>query len=153
MGGSWLKHEFCDRLEDTALTYSLDEIAESFGKLAMAWLKALVVYEKALDSDSSNTRMRQEFGVAKFIGGVFQSTHNIYKWYLIRKGKRTNKISPAERDIIANELENINTVLPFVEADSRAGFHQEPQWWMFDPDSIRQKIMSLSQYIRDSCEN
>jgi hypothetical protein len=143
MGGSWLKHEFGDRLEDTALTYSLDEIAESFGKSARAWSKALVAYEKALDSDSSNTRMRQEFGVAKIIGGIFQSTHNIYKWYLIRKGKRTNKISPTERDIIINELKNIKTVLPFVEADSRAGFHQEPQWRMFDPAGIKRKSRIL----------
>jgi hypothetical protein len=143
MGGSWMKHEFGDRLEDTALTYSLDEIAESFGKLASAWSKALALYKKALDSDSSNARMRQEFGVAKIIGGVFQSTHNIYKWYIIRKGKRTNKIGTAERDILANELENIKSVLPFVEADSRAGFHQEPQWQMFDHDSIKRKIEIL----------
>ncbi|HBR20154.1 MAG: hypothetical protein A2Y13_09270 [Planctomycetes bacterium GWC2_45_44] len=143
MGGSWLKHELGDRLEDTALTYSLEEIAELFGKLARTWSKALVAHERALASDSSNARMRQEFGVAKIIGGIFQSTHNIYKWYLNRKGKRTNKISPTERGIIVNELENIKTVLPFVEADSRAGFHEEAQWRMFDPAGIKRKIRIL----------
>jgi len=147
MGGSWLKHKFSDRLEDTALTYSLEEIAESFGELAKVWSKALVVYEKALNSESSNTRMRQEFGVAKIIGGIFQSTYNIYRWYLLRKDKKTNSITVIERDIVINELENIKTALPFVEADSRAGFHQEPQWQMFDSGSIRRKITLLSKYI------
>ncbi|OHB58856.1 MAG: hypothetical protein A2Y12_00365 [Planctomycetes bacterium GWF2_42_9] len=143
MGGSWMKHDFCDRLEDTAITYSLEEIAESFEKLSKAWKKALMYYQEAFDSDSSNARIREEFGVAKIIGGIFQSTHNIYKWYLSHKGNRTDKISSTERDIIFNELENIKTVLPFVEADARAGFHQEPQWQMFDAAGIQRKIKSL----------
>jgi hypothetical protein len=148
MGGSWMKHKFGDRLEDTALTYSLEEIANLFGKMSAKWSEALVVYAKVLDSDKSNIKMRQEFGSAKIIGGIFQSTHNIYKWYLLRKNNRTDKITPKEKDIILNEIANLKSVLPFVEREQRAGFHQEAQWQMFDAASIKRKIKTLNK-IRD----
>ena len=145
MGGSWLKHEFGDRLEDTALTYSLEAIAESFGKLSSSWSIALHIYERALAAEKSNERMREELGVAKIIGGTFRSTYNIYRWYILRRRKKTKRLSAGELNIIADELCNLQGTLPYVEADQRAGFHQEPQWRMFDPDSIRQKISSLSK--------
>jgi hypothetical protein len=148
MVGSWMKHEFGDRLEDTALTYSLDEITDLFGKMSEKWSDALAIYEKALDSDKSNIKMRQEFGLAKIIGGIFQSTHNIYKWYLLRKGKRTNKINPAEENIILNEIDNLKSVLPYVEREPRAGFHQEAQWQMFDTAGVKRKIKMLNK-IKD----
>jgi hypothetical protein len=148
MGGSWIKHEFGDRLEDTALTYSLEEITDLFGKMSAKWSEALAVYEKAFDSDKSNIKTRQEFCLAKIIGGIFQSTHNIYKWYLLRKSNRTDKISSKEKDIILNEVANLKSVLPFVENDPRAGFHQEAQWQMFDAASIKRKIKILNK-IRD----
>ena len=145
MGGSWVKHDFGDRLEDTALTYSLKEIAESFGKLSQRWSDATDIYEQALAAGKVSERMREEFGVAKIIGGTFRSTYNIYRWYLLRHKKKTQKMSAVELDIIADELANLQATLPYVEADQRAGFHQEPQLRMFDAESIRQKIALLSR--------
>lgn len=147
MGGSWRKHEFGDRLEDTAVTYSLAEIAESFGKLSSSWSRALCIYERAFASGNVNERMKKEFGVAKIIGGTFRSTYNIYRWYVLRHKKKTQKTSSDNLDIITDELSNLQATLPYVEADARAGFHQEPQWQMFDSKNIRQKIKLLSQMV------
>jgi hypothetical protein len=150
MLGSWIRHDFTDRLEDTATSYSLQEIADSFGKLSVAWANALIVYKKALITSYATERMQREFGVAKIIGGVFQSTHNIYRWYLVRKRRKTIRLDATEEEIIRNELNNVQSVLPFVEADPRAGFHQEPQWQMFDSDRMRKKIQSLSEMLSSS---
>ena len=153
MGGSWIKHDFCDRLEDTAITYSLKEIKESFGKLSKAWAKALTYYQKAFDSDSSNARMRQEYGVAKIIGASFRSTFNIYKWYILRKNKNDLGINETEFKILSDELQNLKEILPYVEADTRCGFHQEAQGYMFDKSSIRKKIELLLQGVSNNSKD
>ncbi|OHB54174.1 MAG: hypothetical protein A2Y12_17000 [Planctomycetes bacterium GWF2_42_9] len=143
MGGSWMKHEFGDRLEDTALTYSLEEIADLFGKMSKKWSQALAVYEKALDRNRHNIKACREFSLAKIVGGIFRSTYNIYNWYLLRKNNRTNIINPKEKDIILDEIANLKSVLPFVESEPRAGFHQEAQCQMFDSAGIQRKIKLL----------
>jgi hypothetical protein len=148
MGGSWLKHKFCDRLEDTAITYSLEDIVELFGKLSSGWSGALQHYEQALASGKINARMQRELGVAKIIGGTFQSVYNIYRWYILRRRKKTSQLNSVERAVAANELRNVQATLPYLQADLRAGFHQEPQWQMFSPDSVRKKIKILSQMIQ-----
>ncbi len=148
MGGSWIKHDFCDRLKDTAVTYSLEEITESFDKLSKAWSQALIYYQKALNSDSLNARIRQEYGVAKIVGASFRSAFNIYRWYLLRRNKKTRKAGHLEHEIISDELQNLKEALPFVEADGRCGFHQEPQWQMFDADGIQTKIKNLSRLLK-----
>jgi hypothetical protein len=147
MGGSWLKHEFGDNLEDTAVTYSPEEIIELFGKLSSSWSGALHIYEQALVSGKINEKIQKELGVAKIIGGTFRSTHNIYRWYMLRHKKNNREISTAEFDIIVDELSNLQATLPFLEVDQRAGFHQEAQWQMFDSDSIQQKIKLLSKKV------
>ena len=100
-----------------------------------------------MQTPNANERMQREFGVAKIIGAAFQSTYHIYQWYVIRKRRKSTILNAAEKDIVQNELTNVQSALPFVEADSRAGFHQEPQWQMFDPDRMRQKIQLLSEML------
>ena len=148
MGGSWQKHGFCDKLEDTAVTYSLEEIIELFGKLSSSWSGALHIYEQALASGKVNERMRKELGIAKIIGGTFRSTWNIYRWYTLGRTRKTHKMTAAELDIVADELSNLQAALPYVEADRRCGFHQEPQWQMFSEESMLQKIKLLTSYLK-----
>ena len=144
MGGSWIKHEIGDRLEDTAQTYTIQELADLLGKLSKRWNNAIQIYETALVSTDHCERKKKELGVAKVAGTIFQSTYNIYRWYLLRKNKRTQKVGSAEQEIVANELSNLQMALPLLEADKRLGFHEEAQWAMYDSKRIKQKIASLT---------
>ena len=94
------------------------------------------IYESALSSSRNSKRAEKEIGVAKIAGATFTSTHNIYKWYLLRKNSSTKKLTATELEIVEDELANLKAVLPYVEADSRCGFHEEVQWRMFGPESI-----------------
>jgi hypothetical protein len=149
MGGSWRKHEFGDRLEDTALTYSIPQIVKFFDKLSRGWLSAVQIYESALNSSHNSKRAKKEIGVAKIAGASFTSTHNIYKWYMLRKNNSAKKLADVEMKIVEDELANLKMVLPYVKADDRCGFHEEAQWRMFDFESIQKKIELLSQIMKN----
>ena len=51
------------------------------------------------------------------------------------------------RHIVNAELEVLRTVLPYVENDSRQGFHAEAGCRLFDPERIRAKIGMLEHCI------
>lgn len=148
MGGSWRKHGFCDRLEDTAITYSIPQIVKLFDRLSNGWSYAVEIYESALNSSRNSERAEKEIGVAKIASASFTSTRNIYKWYMLRKNNSAKKLTATEMEIVENELSNLKAVLPYVEADSRCGFHEEAQWRMFDPESLNKKIELLSGYLK-----
>ncbi len=147
MGPSWLKHSFGDRLEDTLSGFTEDEIIYLLGKLSDKWLQAVDDYEQGLANSDRVERKVKELNVAKIIGCCFRSTWNIYRWYKLRKHKRTQKLSKSEREIIADELSNLQIALPLVKLDTRLGYHEEARWYMFTPKTINQKIRDLKKLI------
>ena len=82
-------------------------------------------------------------------GGTFRSAYNIYRWYLLRRNKKSQKLGPAEREIITDELQNLIATLPYVQADPRLGLHQEPQWQMYNPKILKQKIQLLKAMLAE----
>ena len=147
MGPSWIKHEFGDRLEDTAVSYSLTELTELLGTTASAWSKGVDLYRSALTGAEHNERQKRELGVAAVAGATFRSAHNIYHWYVLRHKKRSTKLTAAELDIVKDEINNLQAILPVVQADPRTGFHQEAQWQMFSPSIIKRKLRDLKGLI------
>jgi hypothetical protein len=147
MGPSWLKHSFGDRLEDSATSYSLPEIAELLGKLTARWAGAVRVYEVALARADRRCRASMELGTAGVAGAAFRSAWNVYRWYLLRRRRRSEKVTRPQREIIADELANLEAALPLVAADRRLGFHQEAQWGMFSPAAIRKKRSQLRELL------
>ena len=147
MGPAWLDQGLGDRLEDTLDTYTLDEIIEMLGKLSTAWAKALETYGPALAPAAETKRARTEFATAGVGGCCFRSAWNVYRWYRARRGRRSENLRPAEREIVADELATLHTALPLVQADRRFGFHGEAQVHMFDAPRIRRKISRLEQML------
>jgi len=103
-----------------------------------------------LNTADHNERVQKELGAAKATGATFRSAYNIYRWYLLRRKCRGRKLNTPEYEILADELENLQSVLPLVQADPRIGFHQEDQWRMFTPTTIKQKICQLEHNLADS---
>jgi hypothetical protein len=80
-------------------------------------------------------------------GAAFRSAWNVYRWYLLRRRRRSEKVTRLQREIIADELANLEAALPLVAADRRLGFHQEAQWGMFSPAAIRKKRSQLRELL------
>ena len=147
MGPGWMKHKIGDRLEDTATSYTLAEIAELLGKLAGRWGSAVQQYRNALAPLEHRARARKELGVAEVAGALFRSAANIYRWYLLRRKKTAPKLTVPERRVVADELANVQAALPWVQADRRIGYHYEAECYMFTPASMKRKIRELKSML------
>ncbi len=149
MGPTWIAHEHGDRLEDTAGDYTLAELVELLERLHSRWDRAAHRYGQALQSAADHRRARREVGVTRVAGATFRSTWNIYRWYLARRRRQAQRLSAADKAIVANEIENVRAALPYVEADDRLGFHEEPQCYMFDTVSMKRKLRVLGKLLQD----
>lgn len=147
MGPAWEKHEFGDRLEDSLGCFSLDEMVELLKRLSGGWLNALEYYKKGLASVKNNIRRQKELATATVAGCCFRSTYNIYYWYQRRKNKKTKSLDKIEQQIIFDEIDNLQTALPYVKSDDSLGFHDEAKWRMFDKKTIENKIHQLKCLI------
>ncbi len=138
MGICCVKPEvYGDRLEDSFGSLTLTEIVNLLGNLSRTWADAVRIYERALQPVDSQPRSRQEFAVAKVASGCFRSTFNIYRWYQSRKKRQNVAINAKEREIIHDEIANLEEVLPFVGVHPLIGYHQECQSYFFTAQEIQ----------------
>jgi len=147
LGPSWLKHEFGDRVENSLKEITLSQTIELLGRFVKAWSNALTIYDKAFSGIKKTERISKELGCAHYIGSSAASAYNIYRWYRLRKNKKNVPLSKSEIDIVKSEIENCQSALPFLEADSRLGFHGEAQYRMVSPETVAQKIKLLESYL------
>jgi hypothetical protein len=145
MGPSWLEHEWGDKLEDTLNGYSLEEMVMLLKQLSLSWQKAVPDYEEALKNSTETERAKKEIAVAATAGCTFRSTYNIYRWYQLIKYKKEKMGKRV--DILQDEMKNLEQVLRYIDLDSRLGYHQEAQAYMFDKSSIKQKLKNIRQKI------
>ncbi len=146
MGPSWLSHTWGDNLDNTLGVFTLAETITLLESLSKRWLAAANAYETSLSS-CNTPASEQEIAVAKVSGCCFRSCWNIYRWYQLRKDKPSSEFSDQDAMIMEDELENIKTAMVYVQQDSRFGFHQESQCYMFDKQSIQTKISSLENRL------
>lgn len=149
-GDSWLLEERGDVLSNAYAhpgqthLFTLDEIIERVGKLAVAWAGGVKLLKKAF-GNTTDARILDELGNAIICGLIWRSTENSYRIYQLRNNWGADKVAEFRR-IVEDEIAILNEVLPWVERDSRQGYHIEAGGYMFTPDSIRQKIRKLTEY-------
>lgn len=146
MGWSWMMHERGDDLSSSASQFTIPEIIELLNGLLTDWGKGLALYRDAL-VNSDNPRAKIEFGVATVIGCVYRSTLNSYKTYVLRRD-RPEDMAAQYRAILDDEIANLETALPCLDADPRLGFHAECQGQMFSAESVREKLASLRAQLQ-----
>ena len=147
VGPSWIEHEFSDNdnLDQSLGGFSLEDVVSLLGKLSSKWYKACWLYEKALTEANDKKRKNQELASAMVTAGSFRSCYNIYRWYALRKNKRSAVFGADEQQIIDSEIQNLKLALPFVESDQRMGYHAEAKWQMFNGSAIKRKIIDLEK--------
>jgi hypothetical protein len=162
LGGSWVPHEFGDRLGDCLGKFTMGEVADAFTGLACGWQEGLAWYEQALRhfapgaSPAQRQHAMEELHCAQMIGLQFRSAANLFRFHAERQRLM------AERDLVAPcdlprtealtsllraEILNAHAALPLVEADPRLGFHQEARVYMYDAALIRKKIAQMEREL------
>ncbi len=121
--------------------FTLDQIIERFEKLSGLWNIAVIELTKALCDDKYPSELRN----AKVAGAAFTSTFNTLRIYRMRKNWN-NSCLHEFLDIANAEKTLLESILPDVEADQWIGYHAEPHGWLFDAESIREKIAFLKKF-------
>ncbi len=141
MGRSWQMDRRGDDLRPSLEPYGLDDVIRGLGGVAGNWMKGVKLLERGLqNSDGEITR--KELDNARVCYHVFRSAWNTYRVYRLRLEWRESKMD-AFRRIAANELDNLEAVLPLVRRDKRFGYHSEAHGYMFNAASIRRKVREL----------
>jgi len=138
--------DLSDTFEQDTAVFPLDEIITRFDKLKIAWDDVLDDYIAALASCPAPEAAR-EVGSGAICGAVWHSTANTYKVFRLRRDW-DKSLRNEFMDIVRDELEVLPRVLPYVEADSRQGYHGEARGHMFDPQSIKNKISVLEGLLK-----
>jgi len=145
-GRSWLMDERGDDLSGSITDFSLDEIIDNFRNMQKLWEEAVEILRNSLTDIASTRHAKNELGNAEICNAAWRSTRNIFKLYKLRKTWQKGHI-PEYIRIISDELENLIHVFPFVERDSRQGFHIEAHDYMFNAEILREKIIVLKEQI------
>ena len=141
------QHTYGDRLEDSLENLKLDDVVNMLKNLSSKWLAACIPYEQGLSSAENTQRSENEFGVAVVSGCCFRSAYNIYRWYQQRKELTSTELSDEDREIVIDEIENLERAMPFVKKDERLGFQHEANCYMYSPDKMINKIEDLKKLL------
>ncbi len=157
LGGSWLAHEWGDRLEDSLATgTTIDDIAESLGAVAAHWREGLAPLKKSFASvDGNPTQLRhraEELSCAQMIGIQLESAANIYRFHAWKQNRmRDMGIKPPcdipldeqGRAILVSEYDLACQARELCVKDARLGYHQECHAYFYNPKMIEQKIQDI----------
>ncbi len=120
--------------------FTLDELIGHLGKLAVLWNRGV----DSLAAGLAGSDERHELGNAVICGCIWQSSENIYRAWRIRNNWN-DSCKEEMLHILLSELETVRKALPWVEKDERQGWHGEAFVHLFEPESMRAKIVWLEK--------
>ncbi len=124
--------------------YSLDEIVNNLTKMAALWTVGAQMFQDALANCADD---KCEIGNAIICSCIWESSSHAYRAYRLRLNWDDAK-RPDMRHIIIGEIDTLKRALPWVEKDTRQGYHPEAACYMFDGQSIRQKLAFLEEELK-----
>ncbi len=140
-GRSWLMDYRGDNLENSLKTFDLDTVINCLKSVFLRWKTGVEYLVNGLKSNSSHHGL-EELNNANVCYHIFRSGWNIYRVYKLRRSWNDAKFKDYFQ-IVEDEIENLQQVLPIVKEDRRFGFHPEAQGYMYDSNSIEKKIKNL----------
>ena len=146
-----------DRLEDTLVDWTLEDVTSAWELMSNAWQKGIISCRRALGESCGDPlfdrHRREELSCAAMIGCHLASIRNIYRFHGWRLAtmRRLGFDAPCtltaddeSRAIWRDEEANVRQALDLVEADSRLGYHGEAHAHLFDSTALRQKLHALA---------
>lgn len=147
-GRSWHNDKRGDDLSACLHPYTVDEVIRGLNGLAKIWKEGATLLEKGLTGSDCETA-RQERANAWVCYHTWRSGWNTFRVYKLRQKWDESKL-PAYQKIIKDELDNLQKALPWVENDSRFGWHSEPQCYLYTAAGIKKKIKQLEKQLKDA---
>jgi len=141
VGRSWLLDERGDDMGAALGDYTIEEVIAGFEQLAALWREGM---ETFCTASGGSDHAGAENNTVKVCYHMFRSIANFCKVYRLRKNWSENML-PEYREIIADELDNLQSVLPILETDKRFGYHIEAHGYQYDAAGIRRKIEYLQK--------
>ena len=125
--------------------FTLPEILAAMEAVADGWEKGSALLDEALARDSGR-HAEEELSAVHTAAASFRSVCNLMKIVRIKQEKGEAS-GPDYLAIQRRELETVERALPYVERDSRQGFHAEARAYFFDAERLRRKIGLLKQTL------
>ena len=149
VGRSCLPDERGDSYIDSETEeFPLDEIISRFGKVSEIWERGVAFLQETMPEDHI------DLGNAVICGAVWKSVSNMFRIYRLRK-QWCDSMTGEWLELVKAELNVMEYVLPYVEADPQQGWHIEGDFYSFNAELIRKKIKTLKEVVspRISSEN
>ena len=142
IGRSWLPDERGDSYDGSITPeFPLEAVIARLEKMAVLWDRGMKILAKELDTASL------EYVNAAICGAVWHSGANMFKIYQLRL-KWSEDALAQYRQLVQQELENTERILPFVQLDSEQGWHLEGDFHSFSAEILKQKIAAIKRDLK-----
>jgi hypothetical protein len=141
IGRSWLLDERGDDMGAALGSNTIDEVIAGFEQLTALWGEGLQLLRKAL-SASQDQHAKEELDTAAVCWHAFRSITHFCKIYRLRKAWE-DRMLPEYQQIIGDELQNLQAVLPILQHDARFGYHIEAHGYQYDARGVAARIKDL----------
>lgn len=147
LGRSWmLDKNRGDDLGSAIKEYGLAKTIAGFGVVCRKWDEGTKIYETVLKGRKEKY-IKEEYYCALAIGHIFRSTLHLYKVYDLCRRWDKDKHTRRYLELCRKELRNCQSLYPLLVKDKRIGFHAECQGYMFDKNSVQDKINRLTKIL------
>lgn len=150
---SWFSTDRCDgdRIDECLLgIHTIDEAEFLTSKMSSLWKDGINELEKIPQNNCY--AYKEQINCAKAIDILFESGHNIIKFYQIREKLGFEYGNPKEllsemKQIVEREIELSQNMISVCNADSRLGYHSEAENFKFFPLKLKHRIEQLENLL------
>ncbi len=132
---------------------TLKETVELARRMSIAWDRGVTILNGLESRYNDEPERVLDIGVAQALGIQFRSGYNILRFYLQREkmlrmeGMERLDILRKLSDIVREELDLDEQLLPLCERDSRLGFHSEAEGYKYFQEKIQWRIQQLQNVL------
>jgi len=140
-----------DRIDECLLgVHTIEEAETLTSNMSKEWNLGVEALEKI--SPNSTYCYNEQINCAKALGILFESGHNIIKFYQLREKLGFEDGNPKQlldemRKIVENELNLTKAMIPLCEADKRLGYHSEAENFKFFSLKLENRIKQLENLL------
>ncbi len=130
--------------------HNAEEIEILTGQMTESWKKGMALLDTIPDEEYYITW--EQKSVARALDILFESGHNISKFYMLREKLGQKKGNPGEildemQRLVKEEIRLSHEMAAVNDKDSRLGYHSEAENYKFFPEKIRARIPGLEALL------
>ncbi len=130
--------------------HNAEEIEILSGRMTSLWKKGMEILDKIPEEGGYITE--EQRSVAKALDILFESGHNISRFYMLREKMGWQEVDAAEtlremRALVEKEIELRREMIKVNEKDMRLGYHSEAENYKFFPEKIAHSITKLEALL------